>query len=160
RSAIARGELASDPAFSLDPATPQVAALPGGVTPSYGQRSLSEEEWRFDFHGFITAPLHMGINTRTHEGVARGPGQSNLVLHAPPVVPDDLETFEHTGVVPTTYAQLNFSEGNSIVTGNVSIQARQANVSESFLEPASQLGITDAYLTLAPPLADKRLRLS
>jgi hypothetical protein len=159
KSAIAPGELASDPAFSLDPATPQVAALPGGVTPSYGQRSLSEEEWRFDFHGFLTAPLNMGINTRTNEGMKPGPGQSNLVLHAPPVVPDDLETFEHTGVVPTTYAQLNFSEGNSIVTGNVSIQARQANVSESFLEPASQLGITDAYLTLTPPLADKRYRL-
>ncbi|HVZ86708.1 MAG TPA: hypothetical protein VHG72_07055 [Polyangia bacterium] len=159
KSAIAPGELASDPAFSLDPASPQVGALPGGVTPSYGQRSLSEEEWRFDFHGFLTAPLDMGINTRKAQGVTPGPGQSNLVLHAPPVVPDDLETFEHTGVVPTTYAQLNFSESNSIVSGNVSIQARQANVSESFLEPASQLGITDAYLTLTPPLADKRYHL-
>ncbi len=54
----------------------------------------------------------MGINTRSNNnGMTAGPGQSNLVLHAPPVVPDDLETFSHTGVIPTTYAQLNFSEG-------------------------------------------------
>jgi hypothetical protein len=158
-TAEAPGELAPDPSFGLDPATPQVAALPGGTTPAYGQRSLSEDEWRFDFHGLITAPLNMGINTRTNRGEMIGPGQTNLVLHAPPVVPDDLETFEHTGVTPMTYAQLNFSEGNSVVSANVSIVARQANVSESFLEPADQLGITDVYLSFLPPLSDKRFRL-
>jgi hypothetical protein len=151
----APGELGTSPAFSLDPAAPQVGALPGGVTPAYGQRSLGEGEWRFDFHGLLTAPLNMGFNSRPNPG----PGQSKLVLHSPPVVPDDLETFSHTGVVPTTYAQLNFSEGNSIVTGNVSIVAKQANVSESFLEPADQLGITDVYLSVLPPLGGKRLHL-
>jgi hypothetical protein len=151
----APGELSIDPAISLDPSTPQVAALPGGVTPAYGQRSLSEGEWRFDFHGFLTAPLNMGINSRPNPG----PGQSKLVLHAPPVVPDDLETFSHTGVIPTTYAQLNFSEGNSVVTGNVSIVAKQANVSESFLEPADQLGVTDVYLTFLPHPAGNKLHL-
>jgi hypothetical protein len=155
----APGELAIDPAVSLDPSTPQVAALPGGVTPAYGQRSLSEGEWRFDFHGFLTAPLNMGINTRTAQHMTPGPGQTNLVLHAPPVVPDDLETFSHTGVTPTTYAQLNFSEGNSVVTGNVSIVAKQANVSESFLEPADQLGVTDVYLTFLPRPAGNKLHL-
>jgi len=143
-----------DPAISLDPTTPQVGALPGGVAPAYGQRSLSEGEWRFDFHGFITAPLNAGINTRPNPM----PGQSKTVLHAPPVVPDDLETFSHTGVVPTTYVQLNFSEGNSIVSGNVSILARQANASTSFLEPASQLGITDVFLSITPPLEKVRVQ--
>jgi hypothetical protein len=151
----APGELAIDPAVSLDPSTPQVAALPGGVTPAYGQRSLSEGEWRFDFHGFLTAPLNMGINSRP----SPGPGQSKLVLHAPPEVPDDLETFSHTGVTPTTYAQLNFSEGNSVVTGNVSIVAKQANVSESFLEPADQMGVTDVYLTFLPHVPGNRMHL-
>jgi hypothetical protein len=151
----APGELAADPSFGLDPATPQVAALPGGVTPSYGQRSLSEEEWRFDFHGLVTAPLNMGFNHRA----TVGPGQSSLVLHAPPIVPDDLETFSHTGVTPTTYAQMLFTESNSIVSANMSIIARQANVSEGFLEPADQLGITDVYLSFLPPLPNKKARL-
>src|SRR5262245_55079174 len=82
-----------DPALTLDPAAPQVASLPGGVTPAYGQRALGEGEWRFDFHGLITAPLSAGFNTRVNPL----PGQSKTVLHAPPVVPDDLETFSHTG---------------------------------------------------------------
>ena len=140
-----------DPALSLDPATPRVGSLPGGVAPAYGQRSLSEGEWRFDFHGFITAPLNAGINSRPNPG----PGQSSTVLHAPPVVPDDLETFSHTGVVPLTYAHLNFSEGNSVVTGNVSIVAKQANTSTTFLEPASQLGITDVFLSFLVPTGDR-----
>src|SRR5262245_422545 len=53
-----------DPELTLDPTAPQVAALPGGVTPAYGQKPLSEGEWRFDFHGLITAPLSAGFNTR------------------------------------------------------------------------------------------------
>ena len=140
-----------DPSLSLDPTLPQVGAMPGGLTPAYGQRSLSEGEWRFDFHGYVAAPLNMGIGSRPNPR----PGQSSTVLHAPPVVPDDLETFSHTGVVPTTYVQLNFSEGNSIITANVSVLARQANVSESFLEPADQLGITDVFLSILPPLSDR-----
>src|SRR4029079_18258495 len=50
-----------EPALSLDPTTPQVATLPGGVTPAYGRRSQSEGEWRFDFHGLLLAPLPNGI---------------------------------------------------------------------------------------------------
>jgi len=73
-----------DPSLSLDPAAPQVAALPGGVTPSYGQKPLSEGEWRFDFHGFLTAPLTIGLNNRANPL----PGQNARVLHAPPVVPE------------------------------------------------------------------------
>jgi hypothetical protein len=162
---------ALDPAFTLDPTLPQVGALPGGVTPAFGQRSLSEGEWRFDFHGFLTAPLSMGINSRPNPGLMPippsgimvtpepnpGPGQSKTVLHAPPIVPDDFETFSHTGVTPTTYAQLNFSEGNSIVAGNISIVARQPNASTTFLEPAAQLGITDVFISINPPFMNDRM---
>ena len=96
------------------------------------------------------------------------PGQSKTTLHSPPVVPDDLETFSHTGVVPTTYAQINFSEGNSVITGLVSIVAKQANVSTSFLEPASQLGVTDVFVgdhaadrqPAAPAGAGRRVHLA
>jgi hypothetical protein len=140
--------------MGLEPSSPQTTALPGGMTPAFGQKSLSSQDWRFDYHGFLTAPLNAGFNSRQDARV----GQSTTVLHAPPVVPDDFETFSHTGVVPTTYAQLNLSDGNNVVSANVSILARQTNVSESFLEPASQLGISDAYLSYIPELS-KRARL-
>jgi len=145
----------SSPAtLTLDPTTPQAAALPGGTTPSYGQKALNPDDWRFDFHGFLTAPLNAGIGSRPN---AR-PGQSTTTLHAPPVVPDDFETFSHTSVVPTTYAQMNLSESNGIVSANVSLLARQTNVSEGFLEPASQAGISDAFLAYTPDLG-QRVRL-
>jgi hypothetical protein len=144
--------LNADPALGLDPTTPQIGSLPGGTTPAYGQRSLSEGEWRFDFHGLITAPLAVGIGKRDNPQ----PDQSGTTLHTPPAVPDDLDTFSHTGVVPTTYVQLNFSEGTSIVQANMSILARQANVSTSFLEPASQVGVNDLFVSFLPKL--QRLR--
>jgi hypothetical protein len=142
------------PAIALDPTTPQAAALPGGMTPAYGQKSFNADEWRFDFHGFLTAPLNAGIGSRANAL----PGQSTTTLHAPPVVPDDFETFSHTSVTPMTYAQLNFSESNGTVSANLSVLARQTNVSESFLEPASQAGITDAYLAYVPDLG-RRVRM-
>jgi len=145
----------AEPGLGLDPTTPQTASLPGGTTPAYGQRSLSEGEWRFDFHGLITAPLAVGIGSRAMPT----PDQSGTTLHTPPAVPDDLETFSHTGVVPTTYAQLNFSEGNSLVSANMSILARQANASTSFLEPASQLGINDLFVSILPRLQRVRTEI-
>jgi hypothetical protein len=140
--------LAASPALGMDPTTPQIATLPGGVTPAFGQRSLSEGEWRFDFHGIIRAPLAVGLGNR----VMPQPDQSGTTLHTPPAVPDDLETFSHTGVVPTTYAQMNFSQGTSLVQANMSILARQANASTSFLEPASQVGVNDLFVSVLPKL--------
>jgi len=137
-----------DPMLSIDPSAPQVASLPGGMTPSYGQPSGGPGDWRFDFHGFLTMPMRIGLNTRENPR----PGQSGTVLHSPPVVPDDLETFSHTGVVPTPYALLNFSFGNSIVSTHASILAQQANVSTSFYDPPTQPGINDAYLSIRPKL--------
>jgi hypothetical protein len=142
--------------MALDPTVPQSAALPGGTTPAYGQKSFNPDEWRFDYHGFLTAPLNAGIGSRPNALA----GQSTTTLHAPPIVPDDFETFSHTSVTPMTYAQLNFSESNGIVSANVSMLARQANVSEGFLEPASQAGITDVYLSYLPDLGrNVRMRL-
>lgn len=143
-----------DPMLSVDPTMPQVAAPPGGTAPSFNQPSGGPGDWRFDFHGYLSMPLRVGLNTRLNPR----PGQSGTVLHAPPVVPDDLETFSHTGVVPTPYALLNFSYGNSIITANASIMAQQANVSTSFYDPPTQPGINDAFLHIHPALG-KNLKL-
>ena len=129
----AQAQEQSDAKLSLAPGAPQVDALPGGTQPAFHQKPSAPTDWRFDFHGYFTAPLRIGLNKRDQlcERTAPGtcqatPDQSNLVLHSPPVVPDDLETFTHTGVVPTPYAQLNFTYGNNIVTGNVFVLARTA----------------------------------
>ncbi|HVY27315.1 MAG TPA: hypothetical protein VHB79_12235 [Polyangiaceae bacterium] len=153
--------------LGLAPGVPQADALPGGTQPAYGQPASGPQDWRFDFHGFFTAPLRVGLNhrdnlcSRTNGATCQAQptnDQSNLVLHAPPVVPDDLDTFSHTGVVPLPYAQMNFSYGNSIVTGNVILLARVANVSSGFFDPSSQLGVNDVFLNFNLPDIGKDLK--
>jgi|HubBroStandDraft_6_1064221.scaffolds.fasta_scaffold23408_2 hypothetical protein len=136
------------PSLGLAPGTPQVGALPGGLTPAYGQAATDQQDWRFDFHGFLTMPLRAGINKRS--GVVTT-DQHELVLHAPPVVPDYIDSFTYTSIVPNPYAQLNFSYGNSVVTGTAIVLAETAVTAQSFFNPPSEAGIADAYLTFRLP---------
>lgn len=156
-ASLARPSLAQEEAqetkLGLAPGVPQADALPGGLQPAFGQKPTGAQDWRFDFHGFFTAPLRVGLNTRENPG----PDQSKLVLHAPPVVPDDLETFSHTGVVPRPYAQLNFTYGNDVVTGNVFILAKVANVASGFFDPSAQLGVNDVFLNFNMPDLGKNM---
>ena len=57
-----------------------------------------------------------------------------------------LQHFTYTTVVPNPYVQLNFSYGNSVVTGNVIILSRTASTAASFYNPPEQSGISDAFL--------------
>jgi hypothetical protein len=142
--------------LGLDPGTPQVGALPGGLTPAYGQPSADEGEWRFDFHGFLTMPLRMGFNTRAGAVTTQ---QHNDVIHAPPVVPDYMDSFTYTTVVPQPYTQLNFSYGNSVVTGNVILLSRTATDAQQFFNPPDQSGIAGAFVNFHLPDVTRRLRL-
>ena len=136
-----------DPSLGLSPGSPTGTVLPGGMTPAFGQHPKDEQDWRFDFHGFFTMPFRVGIGSRQKVEA----GQSKTVLHAPPVVPDDFESFQHTGVVPLPYAQLNFSYGNSIVTGNVILLARNATSASSYFDAPTQAGINDVFLNFNVP---------
>ena len=140
-------EPTEDPALGLSPGAPSGTVLPGGMTPAFGQHPKDEQDWRFDFHGFFTMPFRVGIGSRDKAG----PNESKTTLHAPPVVPDDYQTFSHTGVVPLPYAQLNFSYGNSVVTGNVILLARNATSAASYFGPPSQAGINDVFLNFNLP---------
>ncbi len=143
-----------DPSLSLDPSAPQAGALPGGMTPAYGQSAEGAGDWRFDFHGQFTMPMNVGIAPRAD----RQPGESERVLHAPPVIPGDKETFTYTATIPTPYVQLNLSYGNSVVTGNISLLAEQASVSAGYFDPPSQAGINDVFLDIRPEVG-KNARL-
>jgi hypothetical protein len=133
--------------LGVDPSLPQLQALPGGTLPRTGEPP--GQDFRFQFHGILTAPLRVGIGERD---VEPREGQSETVLHSPPIVPDDLETFSHTGVVPVTYAQLNFSYGNQLVEGTATIVAREASASVGFFDPPSQRGVNDLFLSVFPTL--------
>lgn len=133
--------------LGMTPGSPEGTVLPGGMAPAFGQKPKDEQDWRFDFHGFFSMPFRVGIGKRDNPG----PGQSSTTLHAPPVVPDDLETFNHTGVVPLPYTQLNFTYGNSIVTGNVILLATSATSASSYFDAPTQAGINDVFLNFNIP---------
>ncbi|MGC4086911.1 MAG: hypothetical protein QM756_03225 [Polyangiaceae bacterium] len=156
RTAVAQEAATQTLPVGMDPAAPNVSTLPGGMSPSFGVPPEKPSDWRFDFHGMLTAPLRAGLNTRDNPL----PGQQETVLHAPPVVPDDLETFSHTGVVPTPFTQLNFSYGNSIVTGTVTLLARVNSVSAGFFDPSAQMGINDAFVSINVPSLPKNMALN
>jgi hypothetical protein len=156
KSGADKDEAKQDISLGLAPGTPQVGALPGGLTPAYGQRTADEGDWRFDFHGFLTMPLRAGMNTRAGGATTE---QHLDVLHAPPVVPDYRDSFTYTSVVPQPYAQLNFSYGNSVVTGNVIILSRTATTAATFYNPPEQSGISDAFVSFRLPNLAKHLHV-
>lgn len=148
-------EAKDDVSLGLQPGAPQGTVVPGGMAPAFGQKPRDEQDWRFDFHGFFQMPFRVGIGERQ----APGNGQSKTTLHAPPVVPDDLDTFQHTGVVPLPYAQMNFSYGNSVVTGNIILLARNATSAASFFDAPTQAGINDVFLAFNVPDLAKNVKL-
>ncbi len=144
------------PALGLALDAPEIASLPGGVTPAYGRHAGRGEDWQFGFHGIVFLPLRVGLGKRENPGSA----QKATVLHAPPRVPGDFETFGYTTTVPNPWTQLNFSYGNQSVMATVIIAARTVRNANGYFDPPDMLGINDAFLTFAVPLESERFDLA
>jgi hypothetical protein len=140
--------------LSMDPSAPEMSSLPGGVSPAFGSVSTRPGDWRFDYHGLLFVPLRVGFNTRPSPGA----GQQGTVLHAPPIVPGDLQSFGYTNVLPDPWAQVNLSYGNRDVTATIIIAARSISEGNSYFNPPDQLGINDAFVTFRE-LSTERLRM-
>jgi hypothetical protein len=136
----------SRPLLGLGVATPDTGALPGRFRPAFGIPPKSPSDFKFDFHGYMNVPLRFGMNTRENAFDT----QYETVYHGPPVVPDDFERFEHTGVIPQPWVQLNFSYGNSVAVATIIIAARTVSNASGFFNPPTQLGINDAFITFKP----------
>lgn len=134
------------PLLGLALGTPDTGTLPGRFRPSYGVAPISSNDWRFDFHGYMMVPLRVGTNTRANPSSL----QYSTVFHAPPLVPDDFDRFEHTGVTGEPWVQLGFSYGNSVAVGTIIIAARSVSNASGFFNPPTQLGINDAFVTFKP----------
>jgi hypothetical protein len=132
----------SVPWIGLSPGEPQVRsatpAIPFGVSPAESKAFV------LDFHGYLLLPAQLGM----HEREMPMPGQSATVLHAPPVMAQDLRSFEYTGAVPASWVQLNFTYGNSTVAATTILAARALSDAAGYYNPVDQLGVNDAYLTV------------
>ena len=130
------------PRLGLDPAEPQVRSAPP-ATP-FGIAPATSKEYVLDFHGYLLLPMRLGIADRDDAG----PGQSETVLHTPPLIPQDYRRFNYTAVVPDPWVQLNFTYGNSLVAGTAILAATTATEAEAVYDPVRQLGVSDAFVTL------------
>jgi len=143
-----RGLSERDP--SAEPASAfDVSSLTGRA----GQPLLEHGDWKLDFHGFIRAPMRVGMSKRDEPT----PEQSKTTFHSP-VVPDDQHlSWQHTNHNPRDWAEIYFSYGNSIAKGTVSIQGFNFT-DAAWNEEAAQFGIAQGYVTLTPPLPVDQLK--
>jgi len=158
----ARGDSLASPGYipgyqtqlgvGLSPLAPQGNLLaPAGTTPSFGARD-SDEGYRFKFHGYIQSGLRASIGSR-EDALS---GQSKTTIHGDPIVPGAaFGWFEHTGVVPTPWAQLNFEFGNDRIRATAILGAfsfSQSDEAAGYFQAPAQLGFFDAFLTYTPDL--------
>ena len=142
------------PRLGLSPGEPQVRS----ATPSipFGVNPAGSKEFVLDFHGYLLLPAALGVHERTSVPFADSsmpagttcmtPG--GTVLHAPPLMAQDLRSFEYTAAIPTPWVQLNFTYGNSTVSGTTILAAQTLMDAAGYYDIPKQMGVNDAFVTV------------
>jgi hypothetical protein len=143
------------------PPTPAAAAAPAPA-PNLASESRSttyggpaaggDKNWMFDFHGYVRAPLRLGIGDRSNPAA----GQGGTTYHRPIIPDDQYLSWQYTGR-GSDWAELFFSVGNPIISGTVGITGYQFT-DASWVNTDAQFGIALGYLTLRPDLPWKNVR--
>jgi hypothetical protein len=130
------------PSLGMSPYSPSVGAFPGGLTPGF-QAPMPPNDWTFQFTGFMNVTAQFGTSSRPNPA----PGQSSLVFHVPPVVPDEYQSFVGTSTVPGSWIQMNFRYGNRDVTANLTLSTWNPSQPTTFYQLGSQGFVNNAFLT-------------
>ncbi len=126
----------------IDPSLPQFDPGYAG-TPS--QTTVRPDgDWGFEFHGFLRAPMRMGLGPKND-------GSSGSEEHSPPRVPDlSFTDWSYTHNIPGPWSQLLLSYGNGLVKGTVGIAAF-THTNAGYRNLQANLGINEAFLSLQFP---------
>lgn len=128
--------------LGLDPGEPQAPSPPPAAP--FGIQPAQSKELALDFHGYLLLPMEIGMHDRLNPTA----GESNVVLHTPPLIPQYPEGFEYTGVIPTPWVQLNFLYGNSTVYATAILAATTLGDAAGYYNTTAQLGVNDAFITI------------
>lgn len=140
---------AAAPAPAAKPAATRVTNVSGPA------EAVNDDTWKFEFHGYIRAPMRLGVGKRDNPGA----GQSSTTFHSPVIPDDQYLSWQSTPHNKTDWAELYLSMGNSWAKGTVSIQGY--NFAEAaYSNPTTQLGIAQGYVDLTPDLGYENVRLS
>jgi len=122
-----------------EPLTQSAApSIPFGIPPSRSRDNV------LDFHGYMLLPLRVGVMNRENPSSEQG----DTVLHTPPLMAENARSFGYTGVLPDPWIQMNFTYGNSTVSGTAIIAAKSAGDANGYYNPVEQLGVTDAFVNI------------
>ena len=131
------------------------AAVPATTTVSGPEVAADANNWKFEYHGYIRAPMRVGMGKRD-KVIA---GQSANTLHSPIIPDDQFLSWQSTGHNKTDWAELYLSLGTAFAKGTVSIQGYNF-ADAAFSNPTTQLGISDGYIDLTPDLGYENFRLA
>jgi hypothetical protein len=112
-------------------------AVPFGMQPADSKQNV------LDFRGYLLLPAYLGV----HQRETTSPGQSSTVLHSPPLMAQDLRSFEYTGVVPSPWLQLNLLYGNSTLYATAILAGTSAMDAAGYHNVVDQMGVKDAFVT-------------
>ncbi|MET0792053.1 MAG: hypothetical protein ABW061_11080 [Polyangiaceae bacterium] len=115
----------------------------------------NDDSWKFEYHGYIRAPMRVGMGKRNNPGA----GQSSTTLHSPIIPDDQYLSWQSSPHNKTDWAELYLSYGNSWAKGTVSIQGYNF-ADAAYSNPDTQLGISDGYVDLTPDLGYENVRLA
>jgi hypothetical protein len=147
----------SAPAPAAAPAAPSAASgSPVGAPPpgTPGGPVANPSEWKFDFKGYLRAPLRFGLGKRDNPTA----GQNSNTLHAPIVPDDQYLSWQYTSVQSKDWAEAFFSYGNSWVKGVIGLQAFNFT-DAAFVQTSSQFGIAQGYVQINHDLGFENVRL-
>jgi hypothetical protein len=136
------------PKLGLSPGEPQVRSatpsIPFGVSPA------QSKEFVLDFHGYLLLPAELGMHERPTVTPPAGQCMQSggTVFHTPPLMAQDLRSFEYTAVVPKPWVQLNFTYGNSTVSGTTVLAATTLGDAAGYYNIVEQFGVNDAFITV------------
>ncbi len=134
------------PQVGIAPGTPQIGTLLVSAPPETSETTTpGDGGWHFDFHGFLRAPMRIGVGSGDTAAPEAGQG---MKLHAPPFVPDGTFTdWRYTNSLPGPWVELRFIYGNARVKGNVLIDAY--NITDGgYRNLQAQLGIDQAFISM------------
>jgi hypothetical protein len=132
--------------------TPGAAAGPASAA---GPPPGGSDEWKFEFHGYLRAPMRVGIGKRD----TKAPGQSGTTYHSPVIPDDQYLSWQHTLHNQKDWAELFFSYGNSWAKGTVGLQGFNFT-DAAWTDPDAQFGISQGFVTLTPELPWENVRLT
>lgn len=136
---------------------------------SRGGEDNSGKEWTFDYHGYLRAPMRVGIGSRqnryclntTADGmnsvgsltrecdpnteVPTADDQSGTTFHKPLVPDDQYLSWQYSGHQKGDWAEMFFSMGNDVVSGTLAVQGFQYT-DGSWKNNTAQFGIGQGWV--------------